>query len=226
MVSAQKAFEKEPPREPLTNLRAIAEDFQWRYVERKKTDQVVKFCRKSKNYAQAVRRAVEARDKNGKHHNHQSKVDITARRKLGSKMCAKRFSKYAKALSKRKDEGPDWLYTRFDALYDAIDDIKPKGIGPVTVYDVAVRVGAYLDIEPQAVYMHAGVRQGVKALGAALCAVGEVKVGEDLKRMASLKMIPMSYFPSVWKDMSADDVEDMLCTYREVFETWGQDADE
>lgn len=220
MVSAQKAFSKEPPKQPLTNLTAITEDFQWRYVDRKKTDQVVKYCRKAPTYAKAVRRAVEARDKNGKHHNHQSKVDIMARRKLGSRMCSKKFTRYVKALSAREDDGPDWLYSRFDGLHDAIDDIKPFGIGPVTVYDVAVRVGAYLGIEPRSVYLHAGVRQGVKALAAGLCAIGDVKRGEQLKKMTGMKAIPMSYFPKPWNEMKADDVEDMLCTYREVFESW------
>lgn len=225
MVSAQKAFSKDPPKQPLTNLAAITEDFQWRYVATKKTDQVVKYCMKAPKYSVAVRRAVEARDKHGKHHNHQSKVDITARRKLGAKMCAPKFSKWAKKLAKRVDEGPDWLYSRFDALHDAIDEVKPKGIGPVTVYDVAVRVGAYLGIEPRAVYLHAGVRQGVKSLGAALCATGKVREGEELKKMSSLKMIPMSYFPKPWNKMAADDVEDMLCTYREVFDSWSDAPD-
>lgn len=224
MVSAAKAFAAEPPREPLDNLRAIAEDFQWRYVDRKKTDQVIKYCKKSKNYAQAVRRAVEARDKNGKHHNHQSKVDITARRKLGSKMCSKKFVRFVKALLARQDTAPDWaLPSRFDAFHDAIDDIKPKGIGPVTVYDVAVRVGAYLGIEPRSVYLHAGVRQGVKALAEALLRLEPNAPDAIALSTRTLdKMIPVSFFPSTWREFKADDIEDMLCTYREVFEEWGR----
>ena len=208
MVSAAKAFSKEPPRRPLTDLHAIVEDFQWRYVDRKKTDQVIEFCRQAPNFSRAVRRAVEARDENGKHHNHQSKVDITARRRLGSLIVKA-------AMAGRFD-----LYD-FDTLHEHIDKIKPYGIGPVTVYDVAVRIGAYLGIEPKSVYLHAGVRQGLKALQVALDAWehgGHDKFTDPswLRR----ERIPVRHFPPPLNTMRADDVEDILCTYREVFESW------
>jgi hypothetical protein len=95
--------------------------------------------------------------------------------------------------------------------------IKPYGIGPVTVYDVAVRIGAFLGIEPNKVYMHAGVKQGLKALESVL------PYGSDLLGAHTLHRVPMYLFPKPFNRMKADDVEDILCTYREVFLTWPHD---
>lgn len=221
MVDAAKAFAKEPPRTPLVDLEAIVADFQWRYVERKKTDQVIRYCRKSKNFAEAVRRAVESRDKDGKHHNHQSKVDITARRQFGSRIIA--YKKDIKRIRDHTGPGDDVFsefYRPFDALHDLFDSIKPFGIGPVTVYDVAVRVGAFLEIEPESVYMHAGVKQGLKALIDAMGRASDPKLAAAIHGAEKLPRVPMYLFPKPLKKMRADDVEDILCTYREVFETW------
>lgn len=215
MVSAAKAFSKEPPREPLTNLKAIRDDFQWRYVERKKTDQVIKFCGESTTLDQAVERAVRARDAAGKHHNHQSKVDLTARLKFGA-IIVRGKKDWLGRIHAAKEDGLEWL-TPFDAMHDWFDSVKPYGIGPVTVYDVAVRVGAFLEVEPKQVYMHAGVRQGLKALEEAL---GNHPAGKRLAGAHKLPRVPMYLFPQPLRKLPADDVEDILCTYREVFESW------
>lgn len=204
MVSAARAFAAEPPREPLTSLAAIKRDFKWRYQDTKKTDQVIEWCRSAPTLRSAIDRAVRARDENGKHHNHQSKVDLNARLELGQ------------ALSTVSTRG--FRRMDFDDLHDLIDEIKPYGIGPVTVYDVAVRVGAYLGIEPQSVYVHAGVRKGLKALEEALNRKHGTRAYLDGAH--KLPRVPMSMFPAPWNKMRADDVEDMLCTYREVFGTW------
>jgi hypothetical protein len=204
MVSAAKAFDREPPRRPLTDLEAIAEDFQWRYVDRQKTDQVIKYCGEASTLALAVQRAVEARDENGKHHNHQSKVDIGARRLFG-----RRIMNRFRAGRLPVDD--------FDEMYAKMDKIKPYGIGPVTVYDTAIRIAAYLDIEPTSVYMHAGVRQGMRALADAWFRVHEQHL---FPGSYHLDKIPVREFPSPLHSMRADDVEDILCTYREVFDSW------
>lgn len=211
MVSAAKAFEKEPPRRPLTDLEAICEDFQWRYVDRKKTDQVIEYCRRAPSFHVAVARAVEARDADGKHHNHQSKVDIGARRLFGKRIVTRRNA--VRRLVAKEDADKV-----FDLLHDLFDEIKPYGIGPVTVYDVAVRVGAFLGIEPTSVYMHAGVRQGMKTMVAAMPDWWEHS-GEPWRA----DRVSVKVFPPPLNSMRADDVEDILCTYREVFIEWLND---
>lgn len=210
MVDAAKAFSKEPPWRPLIDLPSICEDFQWRYVDRKKTDQVIAYCAEADSLGLAVQRAVEARDANGKHHNHQSKVDITARRLFGRRIVSR---------SKRGAIPLD----DFDDMHDELDRIKPYGIGPVTLYDVCVRIGAYLGIEPQSVYMHAGVRQGFKALVEAMDRKTDPDGGwHEVQRVEFRRApkVPVESFPVPLNRMRADDVEDILCTYRGVFESW------
>lgn len=208
MVSAAKAFEKQPPREDLDDLGAIVRDFQWRYVDTKKTDQVIAFCADAPDFPTAVRRAVEARDANGKHHNHQSKVDISARRMFGLKI-------------KRAANRGAIPMDDFDAFHDRLDEIKPFGIGPVTVYDTAIRIAAFLDIEPHSVYLHAGVRQGLRTLCDALLRQGYKESSpREVELVCRQDKVPVAWFPHPLNGMKADDVEDILCTYREVFESW------
>ena len=212
MVDAAKAFSKEPPWRPLIDLPSICEDFQWRYVERKKTDQVIEYCRQAEHWDTAVQRAVEARDADGKHHNHQSKVDITARRLFGRRIVNR---------AKRGHMPVD----NFDEFHDYLHHIRPYGIGPVTVYDVAVRIGAYLGIEPQSVYMHAGVRQGFKAMAEAMdraTTEGDAVHYIQDPRWRRADRIPIDAFQRPLNKMRADDVEDILCTYRQVFEGWAR----
>lgn len=183
----------------------MAEDFRWRYQERSKTDQVVEFCRTAPTLVEAIRRAVEARDADGKHHNHQSKVDIIARRTFGNLIWRER--NWLRRMGRERELKELEWYTKFDFIYEWMDEIKPVGIGPVTVYDVCVRICAFLGIEPKSVYLHAGVKQGIKAL----------MPGNDWRQVGR---VPMYMFPEPFCDMTADEVEDILCTYREVFLTW------
>lgn len=73
-----------------------------------------------------------------------------------------------------------------------------RGIGPLAVYDIAHRIGAYLGLEPDAVYLHAGTRQGAAALG--------------LKG----EMVALAEIPSALRKLSAAEIEDCFCIYKDV----------
>jgi len=89
----------------------------------------------------------------------------------------------------------------FEALHEevkkAIDPI--KGIGELTVYDTAHRIGAYLKLRPKFVYLHTGTRRGAKALG--------------LDHRA--EKLPKSIFPKEFHCLSEEQIEDCLCIYDE-----------
>ena len=72
------------------------------------------------------------------------------------------------------------------------------GIGELYLYDTALRLGAFLDLSPNNVYMHAGTRVGARALGL------------DVSRDA----IPFKEFPPVLQSLSASELEDFLCIYK------------
>lgn len=126
-------------------------------------------------------------------HNHQSKVKERDRQRLAIRI-----------LTRIPPEHRG--FTDFDDLHDTIEELRPDGIGPVTTYDVAVRIAAFLGIEPDSLYLHAGVQEGWTAL-----------VG----RTPGLKRVPRWAWPEPLRVLPADEVEDFLCTYRSIFASLG-----
>lgn len=191
-MDIRREFDKHPPMEPLTSLAAMVRDWKRRTAPGGgldvKRDAVVEFCREAPSYRVAVYRAVASRDRNGKMHNHQSKVRESARNLLGDRIIEE--------IVTAED---------FDMLHDFIDELKPWGIGPVTVYDVSVRIGAFLGLEPQSLYLHAGVLAGWEAL------MGPLASRAQFGRVRRMD------WPMALIGMKADDVEDFLCTYRSLF---------
>ena len=90
--------------------------------------------------------------------------------------------------------------TSFAELHRLIDrQIKPiRGIGDLAVYDIAHRIGAYLRREPEAVYLHAGTREGARALSLAG------------------KKIEVRELPAGLRKLSAAEIEDCLCIYKDA----------
>lgn len=125
-------------------------------------------------------------------HNHQSKVREANRQALAIRILTR---------IERHHRG----FTSFDDLHDVIEELRPEGIGPVTTYDVAVRIAAFLRIEPESLYLHAGVRQGWDAL-----------MGGESGGRHKLKRIPRWAWPEELRVLPADEVEDFLCTYRTI----------
>jgi hypothetical protein len=73
-----------------------------------------------------------------------------------------------------------------------------RRIGPLAVFDTSLRIGAYLHLEPEKVYLHAGTRKGAKALG--------LKTTD--------KWLKMQDLPDDLKVLSAREAEDFLCIYK------------
>lgn len=88
----------------------------------------------------------------------------------------------------------------FEELHQVVKSlIKPiKGIGDLTIYDTALRIGAWLKIEPGKVYLHAGTRVGAKRLG--------LDVSHD--------SIEVAAFPRAFHKLKPREIEDALCHYR------------
>jgi hypothetical protein len=72
------------------------------------------------------------------------------------------------------------------------------GIGELTIYDTAHRIGAYLRLRPEFVYVHAGVRTGLRALG----------LNHRVSKL-TLKELPRAF----WK-LRPEQAEDCLCIYK------------
>lgn len=188
-MDIEREWRRDPPSEPMDNLEALVKDFIVRFP-RERRDMVVEFCRAALSLESAIRRAVASKDGRGVHHNHQSKIKREAYHPMTQKLLAWE-SIIARCPS-------------FDHLHDVVANSDVPGWGPVGWYDIATRIGAYLKLEPESVYLHAGVRQGWEAL--------------MRNSYSKVKRVPREYWPEPLKVLTADECEDFLCTYRSVFD--------
>jgi hypothetical protein len=85
----------------------------------------------------------------------------------------------------------------FDALHEIVkrEIGSVHGIGALTVYDIAHRIGAYLGKSPKMVYLHRGTKEGAAILGFR---------GESLDP---------TQLPSAFSRLTPAEIEDCLCIY-------------
>ncbi len=76
---------------------------------------------------------------------------------------------------------------------------KIKGIGALTTYDISHRIGIYLGLEPELVYLHAGTRRGALAIG-----LGR---GRETLNVEEL--------PKAFHILTPTEIEDCLCLYED-----------
>ena len=201
MKKMNRLFKKLPPKRQLTSLAAIVDDWVYRFgaegPEKHRRDTVVEYCASAHSFVQAVERACNSRAANGKMHNHQSRVTQGSR------------NHFCNAILAMWGVGQHKAFKTFDQLHDEIERIGGviSGIGPVTIYDVATRIAAYLGLEITSLYLHAGVRQG-----------WDILHGERTDRR--IKRIPKARLPVELQRLPADECEDMLCAYREQLRPW------
>jgi hypothetical protein len=134
--------------------------------------------------SKAIRRAALCERKNGKRHDHQRRIPRRLLEHVETKLQAIR-GKLSKADS-------------FDALHSVVDgEIGTiRGIGSLTVYDIAHRIGAYFGKAPERVYLHAGVRIGARALG--------IKGNSFDPKI----------LPKPFARLAPSEIEDCLCIYK------------
>ena len=76
-----------------------------------------------------------------------------------------------------------------------------KGLGPLYIYDAAARLGYYLSLAPEYVYLHCGSREGAKALGL------------DYNR----EYLEKHQLPDPLRALSPAQTESFLCVYKDAF---------
>src|SRR5262249_18052851 len=130
------------------------------------------------SFADAIREAALSRLPNGKRHSHQWRIPGHA-----LQVAEQRLQARAKELRGAKS---------FSELHDLIErQIKPiHGIGDLAIYDIAHRIGAHLGLAPDAVYLHAGTREGARALN------------------LSGKTIQVGEMPRQFRKLTAAEIED------------------
>jgi len=150
--------------------------------------------RRQSSIESAIISATEAKDERGKQYSHQRRIDKNAIREAKTILLEN-----ADDIKKSKSFHHLWLLIR--------DLIKPiSGIGDLYIYDTALRIGAFLNLLPDKVYLHAGTRKGAKA-------INHPEWKND--------WIEIETLPKELKQLSADEIEDILCIYKGSVGTTG-----
>jgi hypothetical protein len=91
----------------------------------------------------------------------------------------------------------------FDELLTLIEASTSRihRFGELAAYDTALRIGAWLKLSPEVVYLHAGTRKGATSLG----------LGRGMRYVA------MSELPIELRQLSPDQIEDILCIFKDHF---------
>jgi hypothetical protein len=92
----------------------------------------------------------------------------------------------------------------FDKLHELVNGTISgiREIGPLTVYDISHRIGAFLKMDPQFVFLHAGALAGARALGFL------VKGGDKLTKEDFVNL------NTAFGELAPSEIEDCLCLYR------------
>jgi hypothetical protein len=147
-------------------------------------------CGSQDSLDRAIKMAALARNNANKKHPHQYRIPNNKLNNLA--VCI---------LSKKKDLK---RAKKFDQILSIVESCRKKGIGELVCYDTAHRIGVYLNIYPDKIYLHAGTRIGACNL---------------LERNISDSSIEKEELPSLLQEseLSISELEDFLCIYKSNF---------
>lgn len=137
----------------------------------------------------AIKLAATARDAKGYKHGHQNLISPYT------------LEQFSDKVHMRKDEIAS--ATSFKQLHSIVKACRIKGIGELCIYDTAHRLGGYLNLPPDSIYLHRGTKQGAIKL------IGKVKGA-----CVSKDMLPAAFQR---EDLSNPELEDILCIYKKYF---------
>jgi len=92
---------------------------------------------------------------------------------------------------------------KFEELLQIIEGIASQisGLGELYCYETALRIGIWLQIYPEKVYLHRGTRIGAHQIGF----------------KGSVRFIELKELPEPLSSLPASEVEDILCIFKDKF---------
>lgn len=166
----------------LERISRIIDDFK----ARKGIDGVIELCKKQNSLIQVIEVAANCRDINGNKHNHQRRIKQQTLNELKERLI------YNIEIIKNISD--------FENLHNLIKSFQISGCGELLTYDVAHRIGLYLNIQPDRVYLHRGTLAGAK----------------KIINCSKKKWIFKDELPEPLKSsyLSCSDIEDLLCIFK------------
>ncbi|MDP1763817.1 MAG: hypothetical protein Q8L07_07995 [Sediminibacterium sp.] len=149
-------------------------------------DTWVEFCAEQKNLYLAIQYAALATNKLKKRNPHQYRLKQTDLQVFSELLLSLEVD-----IAKAKT---------FDELFLIISKRSVKGIGELTKYDTAIRIAAFLKLNPEKIYLHAGTKKGAINL---------------LNKRITTKTISKDELPNIFQTLSCAEIEDILCIYKD-----------
>ena len=175
----------------LQNLARLVQHYQ----EHGRLDDHLGFYRNLPTLECSIETAAMARLWNGKRHSHQRRIPGTVLERVKNNLLERQ-----RELERAAD---------FDGICRVVEECRVAGFGELAIYDTALRIGVRLGKLPDRVYLHAGTRKGLKALGL-----------DGNRKYIELKALPWPL-----RQLSASAVEDFLCIHKDRLARIG-DADD
>jgi len=147
----------------------------------------IKFFQDQPSFDLAINCAALAINADGKRYSHQCLIRRTA---IPQALDTLRQNKNLLASSSSFDELHSILHSVLHQIY---------GVGELYIYDTALRLGAFLELFPEKIYLHAGTRVGAFALGL------NVSAG----------VLEISDFPEPIRSLQPHEIESFLCVYKD-----------
>jgi hypothetical protein len=161
----------------------IVSDYIREYRDRGRAE--MSFFEIQRSPSAAIRKAALCQRPSGKRHSHQRRIPRALLQQVEGKLQG-----ISRKLAKAED---------FAALHRMVElEIGGmRGIGTLTVYDIAHRIGAHFGKSPALVYLHRGTKKGAAILGFR---------GEKLDPKV---------MPSAFLKLTPAEIEDCLCIYKD-----------
>jgi hypothetical protein len=158
-------------------------------------DRHIIHSRNQPNLGAAIFQAAIAKDDSGKKHGHQNLIKPDLLQQFAIHLCEEEES-----------------FRRARSFDDIINNIKKnvdkrptlKGVGELTIYDTALRIGSFLGLTPDKIYLHRGTRKGARKL---------------IVNLRGKHYINKNELPVPLQDptLSEAEIEDILCIYKDRF---------
>ena len=152
-----------------------------------KNDFINYIC-EQKNIDDVIKISAMSRDRNNKIFPHQERVYTIS------------LINYTQSLLKVKNKIKK--VKTFEKLYNILFDNKVSGIGDLTCYDIAMRIGQYLNIFPDYIYIHSGTKIGLENLLNKKIKDVYIKKEELPEPFCNCNLIPIQ-------------LEDLLCHFKD-----------
>ena len=153
------------------------------------------YFKKQESFLDAIEKACLCIDARGKRFSHQKRIKLIVLKEV----CEKLIINSDKLLK----------CTSFKEIMGIVASCAVHGFGPLCIYDVSLRISAWLSIEPEYIYLHSGTLKGAIAL------LGSAVKGKDY--------LLINDIPSPLNQLKPTEIEGILCVFKDNFERVDKD---